>query len=317
MCLNPGDILAGRYRIIAQLGQGGFARTYTAYDLENPDRPACVIKEIAFPESNNSLVLEKARNRFQREAKALRILGQDSRIPELFDRFEENDNFYLVQEFIEGTPLSQQLRQGQQWAESDVIILLREILEILIFIHKADVIHRDITPSNLIRRTDRKIILIDFGAVKEISTLTSNSTGEILTSEAIGTTGYMPAEQYKPRLTPQPYNDIYTVGILAIQALTGRHPRNLPHDSDTGEIIWDYSTSDRGVLQVSDGLKNILNKMVRFHFQQRYQSATEVLQALDSTQSPPPPPPPPPPPVRMQAMAARCLPPGLVGGCRK
>jgi eukaryotic-like serine/threonine-protein kinase len=283
MCLNPGDILAERYKIIDRLGQGGFARTYTAQDLENLENPPCVIKEIAFPESNNSLVLEQGRRRFQREAKALRILGKDSRIPKLFDRFEENDHFYLVQEFIEGTPLSQELSQGQQWTEASVIAFLQEILEILIFVHQADVIHRDITPSNLIRRTnDRKIVLIDFGAVKEIRTLTSNSTGEILTSEPIGTTGYMPAEQYRARLTPQPYNDIYTVGIVAIQALTGRHPRNLPHDSDTGEVIWDYSTFDRGMLQVSDGLKNILNQMVRYHFQERYQSATEVLEALNS-----------------------------------
>jgi eukaryotic-like serine/threonine-protein kinase len=290
MCLNPGDILAERYKIIDRLGQGGFARTYTAQDLENPDRPPCVIKEILCREPENPPVLAQATRRFQREARALQTLGNDSRIPQLFDHFDdENGKFYLVQEFIEGVSLTQELCQGQQWTEAGVITFLQEILEILIFIHQADVIHRDITPSNLIRRTnDGKIVLIDFGAVKEISTFTSNSTGEIVTSEPIGTTGYMPAEQYRARLTPQAYNDIYTVGILAIQALTGRHPRNLPHDSDTGEVIWDYSTSDRPMLQVSDGLKNILNQMVRYHFQQRYQSATEVLQALDALQLPQP-----------------------------
>ncbi len=289
MCLNPGEILAGRYKIIDKLGQGGFAITYKAQDMQNPANPPCVIKEIPFPQSENPLVLERARNRFQREANALHILGKDSRIPELFDRFEENDNFYLVQEFIEGTPLSQELIQGQQWNEADVIALLREIIEILIFIHQANVIHRDITPSNLIRRTtDRKIVLIDFGAVKEISTLTSSSTGEILTSQAIGTTGYMPPEQYNARSIPQPCNDIYPVGIIAIQALIGRHPINFPPDPVTGEILWIFSTSDRGMLQVSDGLKNILNKMVRWHFPERYQSATEVLQVLDSLRLPPP-----------------------------
>lgn len=286
MCLNPGDILAGRYRIIDRLGQGGFAITYKAQDMQNPANPRCVIKEIPFPESENSLVLERARNRFQREVMALQTLRNDSRIPKLFDRFEENDNFYLVQEYIEGTPLNQELLPGQQWTEAQTIAFLREILEILIFVHQANIIHRDITPSNLIRRTkDRKIALIDFGAVKEISTFTSSSTGEILTSQAIGTTGYMPAEQYNSRSSPQPYNDIYTIGIVAIQALTGRHPTNLPQDPQSCETIWDYSTSE----QISDGLRNILNKMVRFNFQQRYQSATEVLEALDS---PPPPPPP-------------------------
>lgn len=283
MCLNPGDELAGRYKIIDKLGQGGFARTYTAQDMQNLGNPPCVIKEIPFPKSENSLVLERARNRFQREANALHILGKDSRIPELFDRFEENENFYLVQEFIEGTPLSQELIQGQQWTEADVVALLREIIEILILIHKANIIHRDITPSNLIRRKkDRKLVLIDFGAVKEISTFTSNSTGEILTSQAIGTSGYMPAEQYNPRSVPQPCNDIYPVGIIAIQALTGRRPTNLPHDPETGEILWIFSTAER----VSDGLTNILNQMARFNFQERYQSAAEVLEALNSIQSP-------------------------------
>ena len=285
MCLNPGDILAKRYKIIDKLGCGGFAITYTAQDIQNPRNPPCVIKEIPFPKSENSLVLERARNRFQREANALHILGKDSRIPELFDRFEENENFYLVQEFIEGIPLNQELIQGQQWKEADVIALLREIIEILIFIHKANIIHRDITPSNIIRRTkDRKIALIDFGAVKEISTFTSSSTGEILTSQAIGTSGYMPAEQYNPRSVPQPCNDIYPVGIIAIQALTGRHPNNLPPDPETGEKLWIFSTSER----VSDGLTNILNQMVRFDFRERYRSATEVLQVLNSLGLPSP-----------------------------
>ena len=279
MCLNPEEILAERYQIINRLGQGGFGITYTAKALDKPGNPLCVVKEIPFPESANPRVLEQARNRFQREASALQILGKDSRIPELFASFEDNDNFYLVQEYIQGTSLSQELSQGKQWTEADVIALLREILEILIFVHKADIIHRDITPSNLIRRkNDRKLVLIDFGAVKEISTFTSNSTGEILTSQAIGTNGYMPAEQYNPRSNPRPYNDIYAVGIIAIQALTGRRPTNLPHDPETGEILWIFSISER----VSDVITNILNQMVRFNFQQRYQSATEVLQPLDS-----------------------------------
>jgi ABC-type branched-subunit amino acid transport system substrate-binding protein/serine/threonine protein kinase len=293
MCLNPGEILAGRYRIIDRLGQGGFARTYTAQDIQNPENPPCVVKEIPFPQSENPMVLERARRRFQTEARALQTLANNSRIPELFNHFEENGNFYLVQEFMEGNPLSQELPPGKRWTEAQAIAFLQEILEILNSIHQANVIHRDITPSNLIRRqTDRQIVLIDFGAVKEISTFTSNSTGEIL-SQAIGTSGYMPAEQYNPRSTPQPYNDIYAVGTIVIQALTGRRPTNLSQDLETGEFIWDYLTSE----PVSDGLRNILNNMVRFHFQQRYQSAAEVLQDLDSLQLTPPPPPPAPPPV--------------------
>ncbi|MEG4851828.1 bifunctional serine/threonine-protein kinase/ABC transporter substrate-binding protein [Microcoleus sp. B5-D4] len=278
MCVNLGHILHESYEIIALLGEGGFARTYTAVQINKPNNPLCVVKEIPFPPSNDARVLERARQRFEREASALCRLGNNSRIPELFDRFEENDYFYLVQEYVKGHPLIQELAPGDRWNEKKTVALLREVLEILKSVHQEKIIHRDITPSNLIRReTDQQIVLIDFGAVKEISTFTSNSTGEIFTSQAIGTSGYMPAEQYKPQSLPQPYNDIYAVGIIAIQALTGRRPTNLPQDPETGEIVWDYLTSE----PVSDKLKNILTKMVRFHFQDRYQSVDEVLQDLD------------------------------------
>ena len=278
MSLNPGDELTGRYKIINQLGQGGTAITYIAQDLQNPSNPPCVIKEIPFPHTENPLVLKKARNRFQKEVLALQTLGNDSRIPTLLNHFEENDNFYIVQEFITGTALSQELLTAKNhWTEAQAISFLQKILEILQLVHNANIIHRDLTPSNLIRSiTGNKIVLIDFGAVREVSTLTSNSTGEILTSKAWGTTGYMPAEQYNPQSIPQPYNDIYAVGIITIQALTGRRPTNLPQDPDSCEFIWTHLTSDR----LSDPLKNILTKMVRFNFKDRYQSATEVLQAL-------------------------------------
>ncbi|NQE34277.1 bifunctional serine/threonine-protein kinase/ABC transporter substrate-binding protein [Microcoleus asticus] len=283
MCVNLGDILHESYKIIALLGQGGFARTYTAAQINKPNNPLCVVKEIPFPSSNDPRVLERGRTRFETEANALRRLGNNSRIPELFDRFEANNHFYyLVQEYVQGHPLSQELTAGERWNEKKTVAFLREVLEILKSVHQENIIHRDITPSNLIRReTDKKIVLIDFGAVKEISTFTSNSTGEIFTSQAIGTRGYMPAEQYNPRSLPQPYNDIYALGIIAIQALTGQRPINLPQDPETGEIVWDYSTPDRPAVQVSDKLKNIITKMVRFHFQDRYQSVDEVLQDLD------------------------------------
>ncbi|MEG3966680.1 bifunctional serine/threonine-protein kinase/ABC transporter substrate-binding protein [Microcoleus sp. T2B6] len=278
MCVNLGHILHERYEILALLGEGGFARTYTAVQINTPNNPLCVVKEIPFPPSNDPRVLERARNRFEGEASALRRLGRNSRIPELFDSFEENDYFYLVQEYVKGHQLSKELTAGDRWNEKNTVALLREVLEILKSVHQENIIHRDITPSNLIRRkTDQQIVLIDFGAVKEIGTFTSNSTGEIFSSQAIGTRGYMPAEQHDTRSLPQPYNDIYAVGIIAIQALTGRRPTNLPQDPETGEIVWDYLTSE----PVSYKLKNMLTKMVRFHFQERYQSVDEVLQDLD------------------------------------
>jgi ABC-type branched-subunit amino acid transport system substrate-binding protein len=293
MYIQLGQILHGTYEILDRLGEGGFAITYTARmntpdsPLNTPDRPRYVVKEIPFPISNDPRVLERARNRFEREARALHRLGQNSRIPELFDRFEENNHFYLVQEYVQGHPLSQELAPGDRWNEQRTVALLQEVLEILQIVHQEDIVHRDITPANLIRReADGQIVLIDFGAVREISTFTANSTGEIFSSQAIGTSGYMPAEQYNPRSVPQPYNDIYAVGIIAIQALTGRSPNTLPQDPLNCELIWNYSTPDQPAVQVSEGLQNILTQMVRFHFQDRYQSVADVLRDLDSLAQP-------------------------------
>lgn len=286
MCLEPGHILHESYQIIKKLGQGGFAITYKANDLAKPGNPECVVKEIPFPSSNAPHVLEKARTQFEREASALCRLGNHPCIPQLFAYFEENDHFYLVQEYIEGHQLKEELTPDTQWMEEEAIALLLEILEILKFVHKEKIIHRDITPSNLIRRTtDNKIVLIDFGAVKEISTLTADSTGRIFTSQAIGTSGYMSPEQSNGR-TAHACNDIYSVGTIVIQALTGKHPTEFKNYDRAGEIIWHDSTSDRTPLPVSDRLKHILDRMVRFHYINRYQSVTEVLRDLDAMRSP-------------------------------
>jgi eukaryotic-like serine/threonine-protein kinase len=197
-------------------------------------------------------------------------LGRHDRIPELLARFEDDGYFYLVYEFIEGEPISQELIEGQPWEEHQVIALLQDILEILVFVHKKDVIHRDIHPDNLIRRTsDGKIVLIDFGAVKEINT-SQNSSGQ--TKSRGGTQhDYIPPEQAigNPKLC----SDIYAVGILGIQALTGMKPKQLKVDN-MGNPIW------RQNAQVSPELVSILDRMVLYAFPQRYPSAAEALQAL-------------------------------------
>jgi eukaryotic-like serine/threonine-protein kinase len=286
MCLEPGYILHERYQIIQQLGRGGFGITYKANDLAKPGNPECVVKEIPFPSSNAPRVLEKARAQFKKEASALDRLGNHPCIPRLFACFEENNYFYLVQEYIEGHQLKGELTPGTQWEEDRAIALLLEILEILKFVHNENIIHRDITPSNLIRReTDNKIVLIDFGAVKEISTLTADSTGRIFTSQAIGTSGYMSPEQSNGR-TAHACNDIYSVGMIVIQALTGKHPTEFKNHDRAGEIIWHDSTCVPPALAVSDNLKNILDQMVRFHYINRYQYVTEVLPDLDAMRSP-------------------------------
>ncbi|PMB41302.1 hypothetical protein CEN40_20615 [Fischerella thermalis CCMEE 5205] len=272
--LVNGTILRNHYQIVQQLGSGGFADTYLAKDMDLPTYAQCVVKHLK-PTSPDPSVLPIARRLFETEAQVLYQLGQNDRIPRLFAHFEENGEFYLVQEFVDGHDLSKELTPGRRFSENEVVKLLQEILEVLAIVHQRNIIHRDIKPQNLMRRrSDGKIVLIDFGAVKEIGSLAMNTQGQVRSTIAIGTAGYMPSEQ--ANRDPKLCSDIYAVGMIGIQALTGLMPQQLLMDNTTGELIW------RNYVQVSDKLANILTTMVRYHFSQRYQSASEALQALNA-----------------------------------
>ncbi|MEH1973078.1 MAG: protein kinase [Nostoc sp.] len=275
----PGQTLRQRYKIIRLLGSGAFGVTYLAEDLDLPDHSLCVVKnlkQIQYPEA-----LQAVRRLFNREAKILQHLGNEcNQIPRLFAYFEENGEFYLVQEFIDGHDLSEEIFAGNRLSEVQVTQMLQEILELLTFVHDKNIIHRDIKPQNLMRRNaDGKIILIDFGVVKQISALEVNSQGQTNVSFIVGTSGYMPSEQLNgyPKLS----SDVYALGMLGIYALTGIKPQELPKNSETLEVIW------RDRASVSPRLANVLDKMVHYHFNQRYQTATEALQALRPSSLPP------------------------------
>jgi serine/threonine-protein kinase len=277
-------MLGGRYQIVEQIGKGGFSSTFLALDMQRPGNPKCVVKQFK-PMSTDPYTLREGRRLFDKEAEILEILGTHAQIPRLLAHFEENQEFYLVQEFIEGHDLNEEVFPGKQLSEAYVIKLLQDILEVLVFVHGHTVIHRDIKPSNIRRRQDGKIVLIDFGAVKQISTQVVNSQGQTNVTVAIGTPGYMPSEQAISN--PQFSSDIYAVGIIGIQALTGIFPTQLSKNSQTSEIDW------RNQAQVSQKLADILDTMVRYDFRQRYQSATDALQALTVPPITPPQPPPP------------------------
>jgi len=269
-----GKLLDGRYQVNQVLGAGGFGRTYLAQDTRRPGNPICVVKHLQ-PANRDPNFLETARRLFNSEAETLEVLGNHDQIPRLLAYFEEDQEFYLVQEYIEGHPLSQELIPGQPWDQTRVIALLQELLEVLEFVHNRGVIHRDIKPDNLIRRNlDKKLVLLDFGAVKQIRTQLASPQGQMSNTVAVGTPGYMSSEQALGQ--PRPTSDIYAVGIIGIQAITGRMPAELQEDLNTGELIW------QDLAPVSPGLKHILTRMVRYHFKDRYQSATEALQAVRS-----------------------------------
>ena len=268
-----GALLDQRYRVIRVLGQGGFGHTYVAEDTRRPGNPTCVVKHLK-PASNDPDFLKTARRLFTREAETLEKLGSHDQIPRLLAYFEENQEFYLVEEFIDGHPLNMELTPGEKWNESQVVQLLQEVLPILEFVHTNSVIHRDLKPENLIRRKlDNKIVLVDFGAVKQVQMQSIIAQEMVNETVAIGTPGYMPSEQGQGR--PRPSSDIYALGMIGIQALTGMNPTQFSEDPDTGEILWQQHA------QVGDLLAGILTKMVRHYFKYRYQSATEALQSLE------------------------------------
>ncbi|MEH1779784.1 MAG: protein kinase [Nostoc sp.] len=267
-----GQLLDGRYQVLQVLGGGGFGQTYIAQDTHRPGFPKCVVKHFK-PVTRSPEFLETARRLFSSEAETLEQLGNHDQIPRLLAYFEDNQEFFLVQEFIEGHTLKAELLPNQPWTENQVIQLLQQVLGILQFIHSHNVIHRDIKPDNIIRRQqDGKLVLIDFGAVKQVQTQLLTIPGQTGATIIIGTPGYMSTEQGQGK--PRPNSDIYSLGIISIQSLTGLHPINFEEDADTGEISWQHQA------KVSSALASVLSKMVLHHFKQRYQSAAEVLQVL-------------------------------------
>ena len=266
--------IGGRFRIIKPIGGGSFGQTYLAEDCQKFNS-FCVVKELNPIVSDRPEIFEMAQNLFEKEAKILHELSHlHSEIPYLVAYFQENQKFYLVQEFIEGHDLSFELIPKKKLPESEVILLLEDILIPLSFLHQKKIVHRDIKPTNLMRRkSDNKIVLIDFGAIKELaSTEMLDRFGKTKIGTIIGTPGYMPSEQSigKARLA----SDVYAVGAIAIQALTGLRPSQIEDNLETGELEWQH------LAEVSYELKVILEKMVKYHFKHRYATAIEALAAI-------------------------------------
>ncbi|BAY48090.1 serine/threonine protein kinase [Scytonema sp. HK-05] len=273
-----GKLLDGRYKVVQVLKAGGFGQTYIAEDTRRPGNPKCVLKLLK-PASSDAYCLEVARRLFHSEAEILEQLGNHDQVPRLLAYFEEKEDFFLVQELIVGRPLSTEMQVSQPWTESQVIQMLQDILGVLEFVHSYGVIHRDIKPDNLIRRDkDGKLVLIDFGAVKQMCSQLVASPSQITATVAIGTPGYMPAEQAQGK--PRHNSDIYAVGMIAIQAMTGLLPTQFQENQETGEVVWQHQA------QVSPVLGAIMQRMVCYHYRDRYQSATEVLQDLQQLTNP-------------------------------
>lgn len=267
-------LLRDRYRIIQALGQGGFGATFLATNESLPGKPSCVIKQLR-PNATAPHVMEMARELFAREATTLGRIGNHPQIPSLLDYFEEDAIFYLIQEYVSGLTLQQEIKASGPRSENQVKAFLSEILIILDHVHGNQVIHRDIKPANMIRRNqDQKLVLIDFGAVKNQDAQQNSASDQTaLTSYAIGTPGFAPPEQMAMR--PVPASDIYALGVTCIYLLTGKSPKDLDYDPATGELLW------QKYVAVSDHFQAVLTKMLEISVKQRYRTAMDVFHALD------------------------------------
>ena len=274
-------LLDGRYVTIKLLGRGGFGAAFLARDRRIPGMRQCVVKQFQ-PAGNLTFnQLQQAQIMFEREAEVLAQLGNDhEQIPDLFAFFpvivnslqpgQQDQFFYLVQEYIDGQNLEEELVQQGKFSEQQVLEVLQEILKVLKFVHHRGIIHRDIKPSNIMRRRDGKLFLLDFGAVKQVTNAASGSAS----STGIYSMGFAPPEQMAGGQV-FPSTDLYALAITLITLLTNQEAIQL-FDAYTNQWKW------RSQVTINPRLADILDKMLLPAANQRFQSAQEVLDALNS-----------------------------------
>jgi serine/threonine-protein kinase len=276
--LAPGLTLQNRYRIVRELGRGGFGRTYLARDLDRSGEN-CVLKEFA-PQVQGSKELQKAKELFEREAGVLYKL-QHPQIPRLREmlrvKVTGEDSLFLVQDYIEGETyldlLESYSKKGKQFSEQEATQLILQILPVLEYIHSLGVIHRDISPDNLIqRRADKLPVLIDFGGVKQAAANAVSLFNPLRNPTRIGKQVYAPDEQII-RGIADPSSDLYALAVTVLVLLTGKDPSTL---YDANNATWQW----RQHVNVDRSLGAILDRMLAYRPSDRYQSAKAVIQAL-------------------------------------
>ncbi|MEG4007993.1 serine/threonine-protein kinase [Microcoleus sp. Pol11C1] len=294
--IYPGITLNNHYRIVRELGHGGFGRTYLAEDAHRFNEP-CVLKEFA-PQVHGSYALQKSEELFEREAGVLYKL-QHNQIPRFRELFRvsisDRGYLFLVQDYVPGQTyrflLDARKRQGLRFIEAEINQLLLQILPLLEYIHSLGVIHRDISPDNLIlRSSDGMPVLIDFGGVKQVAatveSLFAEANGTLAPATRIGKLGYAPVEQMQMGIV-SPHSDLYALAATVLVLLTGKEPHQL---LDSQTLNWNW----RAECSVSPNLSLVLDKMLAQQPSQRYSSAREVMLALSG--NPPLQPPLPPAP---------------------
>ena len=271
-------LISNRYRLLNVLGDGGFGKTFLVEDVHMPSARQCVLKQLK-PIEDDPDTEEVVRDRFSREAATLEKLGEThDQIPRLYAYFSEGDQFYLVTEWIAGYTLAQKVQAEGTQSEAAVKKIMADLLGVIAYVHRQGIVHRDIKPENVIlRQPDGKPVLIDFGAVKETMTtqLAMSGQNDPAHTVAIGTPGYMPAEQMAGR--PTFASDLYSLGMTAIYLLTGRIPQELGVDDNTGEWQW-----RQYVPGISAGFGNFLDCAIHRDPRTRFPSAESMLSILNT-----------------------------------
>jgi serine/threonine protein kinase len=264
--------LGDRYLALHLIGQGGFGRTLLAIDTTTPHKQRCVIKQ-SFPQQTG--YLEKASALFKQEAEQLKTLGEHPQIPDLLDYLEQDQQQYLIQEWIDGDNLAQELSKYGAFTEEKIRSLLNDLLPVLQYVHENHVIHRDIKPANIIRQNvDQKLYLVDLGAAKSATGTALAKTGTV-----IGSAEYVAPEQSRGRAIFA--SDLYSLGATCITLLTNLSPFDL-YDMTEDRWIWqDYLSQP-----VSDHLAHILDRLLQNATNRRYESAAAVLEALSTLPKP-------------------------------
>lgn len=277
-------LLKNRYRSLEFLGAGGMGRNYLAVDEDTPSKRRCVIKQFSpsVKIQNDSEIYNKALELFNREAEALDRLGDGcSHIPRLLAYLEQEQRLYFLQEYIDGLTLTQELRQTGSFSEAKIYQLLKQMLAVLNYIHKRGVIHRDIKPDNIMRRSEPSatgakkgsLVLIDFGISKQLTnTMTAGGT-------TAGTMGYAPPEQLSYG-EAYPASDLYALAATCAHLLTGVDPSDL-FDFKSKQWRWREALHQQGI-RLSPTLENTLNRMLEPDIKNRPQSVEEVVNALKS-----------------------------------
>ena len=258
-----------RYRVIKIIGQGVFGKTFLAIDESQSPPINCVIKQldspVVAPEN-----FKQTTELFEQKALLLKELGKHPQIPALLDYFEEDRHFHQVQEFIDGTNLAKVLEEEGTFNESQILLVLNDLLPVLKFIHDRQVIHQDINPANIIRRhSDKSLILVDFSAAKLVTTLDSLEMGT-----GIGSAEYVAPEQTQGKAVFA--SDLYSLGVTCIYLMTGISPFDL---FDVANNCWVWRQYVLG--EVSDCLSEIINKLLENAISHRFQSADEVMQSIN------------------------------------